>query len=180
MKCCVTFCDIVIVYVNINWFIFSVVVGLPPQRGFLKLILKHAAFISRSYFLNFFNNHKVKVLLFNCVQLFATPWTVACQAPLSMEVQARILEWVAIPFSRGSSRPRVKPRSLALQADSLLSEPPGKSQIFIFPIQMWPVNWCQSENCLLLICNEMISKSRVSIRRLLYKACWHCCSIRVW
>ena len=53
IKCCVTFCDIVIVYANINWFIFSVVVGLPPQRGFLKLILKHAAFISRSYFLNF-------------------------------------------------------------------------------------------------------------------------------
>ena len=28
-----------------------------------------------------------------------TPWTVACQAPL----EAKILEWVAIPFSRGSS-----------------------------------------------------------------------------
>ena len=28
---------------------------------------------------------------------FATPWTVACQAPLSMQIlQARILEWVAI------------------------------------------------------------------------------------
>ena len=32
---------------------------------------------------------------------FATPWTVACQAPLSMGFfQARILEWVAIPFVR--------------------------------------------------------------------------------
>ena len=31
-----------------------------------------------------------------------TPWTVACQAPLSMGFQARILEWVAISFSRGS------------------------------------------------------------------------------
>ena len=30
------------------------------------------------------------------VKLFATPWTVACQTPLSME---RILEWVAISFS---------------------------------------------------------------------------------
>ena len=38
------------------------------------------------------------------VQLFATPWTVVCQAPLSMEIsQARILEWVAISYSRGSS-----------------------------------------------------------------------------
>ena len=36
--------------------------------------------------------------------------------------QERILEWAAIPFSRGSSRPR----ALTLQVDSLLSEPPGK------------------------------------------------------
>ena len=44
---------------------------------------------------------------FRCVQFFATPWTVARQAPLSMGIlQARILEWVAIPFSRGSSQPR--------------------------------------------------------------------------
>ena len=41
-------------------------------------------------------------------------------------LQARILEWVAISFSRGSSRPRIEPRSPALQADTLTSEPPGK------------------------------------------------------
>ena len=40
--------------------------------------------------------------------------------------QARILEWVAIPFSRGSSQPGIEPRSPALRADSLLSKPPGK------------------------------------------------------
>ena len=41
------------------------------------------------------------------VQLFGTPQTVAYQAPLSMRIlQARILEWVAISFSRGSSKPR--------------------------------------------------------------------------
>ena len=40
-------------------------------------------------------------------QLIATPWTVACQAPLSMGIlQEIILEWVAMPFSRGSSQPR--------------------------------------------------------------------------
>ena len=38
-----------------------------------------------------------------------TLWTVACQAPLSMP-QARILEWVAISFSRGSSQPRDQTR----------------------------------------------------------------------
>ena len=35
------------------------------------------------------------------VQLFATPWTVVYGV-----LQARILEWVAFPFSRGSSQPR--------------------------------------------------------------------------
>ena len=40
--------------------------------------------------------------------------------------QARILEWVVIPFSRGSSKPGIEPGSPALQADSLPSEPPGK------------------------------------------------------
>ena len=43
-------------------------------------------------------------------------------------LQARILEWIAMPFSRGSSWPWPwsKPGSLAFQADSLLSEPPSK------------------------------------------------------
>ena len=40
-------------------------------------------------------------------------------------LQARILEWVAIPFSRGSSPPRDRTQ-VSLQADSLPSEPPGK------------------------------------------------------
>ena len=41
-------------------------------------------------------------------------------------LQARILEWVAMPSNRGSSDPGIKPRSPALQTDSLPSEPPGK------------------------------------------------------
>ena len=43
------------------------------------------------------------------VQLFVTPWTVAHQPPLSLGIlQARILEWVAMPSSRGSSQLRVQ------------------------------------------------------------------------
>ena len=50
---------------------------------------------------------------FSCVQLWASPWTVALQAPLSTwMLQARILEWVAMPSSRGSSQPRDQPVSL--------------------------------------------------------------------
>ena len=41
-------------------------------------------------------------------------------------LQARILELVSFPFSRGSSQPEIKPRSPALQADSLPAEPQGK------------------------------------------------------
>ena len=41
------------------------------------------------------------------IRLFATPCTKACQAPLSMGIlQEGILEWVAMPSSRGSSQPR--------------------------------------------------------------------------
>ena len=43
----------------------------------------------------------------SCVHLFVTPWTVACQAPLSMgTLQARILECVAMPSSTGSFQRR--------------------------------------------------------------------------
>ena len=41
-------------------------------------------------------------------------------------LQGRILEWVAFPFFRESSQPRIKYKSLALQADSLLAEPQEK------------------------------------------------------
>ena len=40
--------------------------------------------------------------------------------------QARILEWVAISFSRDLPDPEIEPRSPALEADALTSEPPGK------------------------------------------------------
>ena len=39
--------------------------------------------------------------------------------------QARILEWIAYPFSRGSSQPGIELGSLAIQADSLPVELPG-------------------------------------------------------
>ena len=44
---------------------------------------------------------------FSRVWLFATLWTIAHQAPLFTRIlQTRILEWVAMPSSRGSSWPR--------------------------------------------------------------------------
>ena len=74
---------------------------------------------------------KVKVKSLSHVQLFATPRTVAYQAPLSMGIlQARILEWVAMLSSKGSSQPNDRPRSYyTLQMDSLPAELPGKPVI---------------------------------------------------
>ena len=64
------------------------------------------------------------------VQLFATSWTVACHAPLVHGTpQTRILEWVAISFSRGSSQPRDQPRVSCI-AGRLPSEPSGKPTCF--------------------------------------------------
>ena len=56
-----------------------------------------------------------------------TPWTAACQAPLSMGF-SRQEYWSGLPCPspRDLPDPRIKPRSPALQADSLPSEPTGK------------------------------------------------------
>ena len=56
----------------------------------------------------------------SCVWLFVTPWTVACQAPLSMEF-SRQEYWSGLSFSSPGDLPNtgVEPRSPALQADSL-------------------------------------------------------------
>ena len=65
--------------------------------------------------------------LFSCVQLFVTPWTV--NPPGSSVhgiLQARILEWVAIPFSRGSPQLRDWTQASCIAGRFFLSEPPGK------------------------------------------------------
>ena len=58
-----------------------------------------------------------------CLTL-ATPWTVACQAPLSMEFSGQEY-WSGYPSSSGDlPNLGIEPRSPALQAESLPSEPP--------------------------------------------------------
>ena len=61
------------------------------------------------------------------VQLFETLWTVAHQGPPFMGF-SRQEYWIGLPFpSLGDlPDPGIEPRSLALQADALTSEPPGK------------------------------------------------------
>ena len=61
------------------------------------------------------------------IRLFATPWTVAYYAPLSMGF-SRQEYWSELPFPspRDLPHPGIEPRSPALQKDALTSEPPGK------------------------------------------------------
>ena len=75
--------------------------------------------------------------VFWCVHLFSTPWTVTHKAPLSMEL-SRQEYWSGLPFLPPGDLPDsgIEPGSLALQADSLPSEPSGK---FIFFLNQKPI-----------------------------------------
>ena len=80
---------------------------------------------------------KVKVKSLSRVQLFATPWTVACQAPPSIGFSRQEC-WSGLPFPSPGDLPDpgIEPRSRALWADALLSEPPGKPTPFPLHKQM--------------------------------------------
>ena len=68
----------------------------------------------------------VSQLLFSCQVVSNSVTPMACSPPGSSVhgiFHARILEWVVISFSRGSSRPRIKPASPVRQADSLFASP---------------------------------------------------------
>ena len=70
---------------------------------------------------------KVKVKSLSPVRLYATPRTAAYQAPPSMRF-SRQEYWSGLPFPSPGNLPNPgnEPRSPALEADTLTSEPPGK------------------------------------------------------
>ena len=86
----------------------------------------------------------------SCVQRFATPWTVACQAPLSMGF-SRQEYWTGLPFpsSWDLPDPGIEPRSPGLWADSSLSEPPEK------PENISSVQFSSVAQLCLTLCNPM-------------------------
>ena len=69
----------------------------------------------------------VGVQSLSCVRLFVTPWTVAHQAPLSMEF-SRQEYWSGLPFPSPGDLlgPGIKPPSLVLAGRFFTTEPPGK------------------------------------------------------
>ena len=72
------------------------------------------------------------VKLLSRVRLFVIPWTVVHQASLSMGF-SRQEYWSRLPFPSPGDLPDpgIEPRSPALQADALPSEPPGKNLVVI-------------------------------------------------
>ena len=62
---------------------------------------------------------------------FVIPWTLACQAPLSVRFSSQE-NWsgASFPSPEDTPNPGIKPGPPTLQADSLLSEPPGKTSLF--------------------------------------------------
>ena len=67
------------------------------------------------------------VQLLSHIWLFATPWTVACQAPLSMGF-SRQEYWSGLPSTSPGDLPNsvIKPASPALAGGFFTTEPPGK------------------------------------------------------
>ena len=72
---------------------------------------------------------EVKVKSLSRVRLFATPWIVAYEASPSMGF-SRQEYWSGLPFPSPGDLPDpgIEPRSPALEADTLTSDPPGKPE----------------------------------------------------
>ena len=86
------------------------------------------------------------------VRLFVSPWSVACQTPLSMEF-CRQAPWSGLPFPFPGDLldPGIESGSSAMQAESLPSKPPGMLPI-IFMLQVieakgYPVGSIKARIC---------------------------------
>ena len=106
----------------------------PPSMGFSRqeycvrvnqfavIPFLHA---SKSFSQSLTARMKVKLNVAQLCLTFCDPMDCTVQGIL----QARILEWAAVPFSRGSSNPGIESRCPTLQVDSLPAEPQGKTRI---------------------------------------------------
>ena len=82
---------------------------------------------------------KKKCQSLSCIWIFATPWTIASQAPLSMEF-SRQEYWSGLPFPSPGDLPHpgIELRSPALQMDSL----PSVSSSMVNFISIYFINFC--------------------------------------
>ena len=109
-------------------FFFSVQFCLP--KGIGGDICAHCIFLNYSSQSHFYlesvsrTMFEVKCKLLSCVRFFVTPWSMQSRA------FSRPKYWSGQPFPSPGDLPNPgnKPRSPALQAEALSSEPPGKSK----------------------------------------------------
>ena len=127
--CMLSILFVLVALIGISPIWFSLYICFSSFQHILILAQFHNMFEKLIFFAAANSMWKWKCLLLSCVQLFVTPWSVAHQAPLSLGFP-RQEYWSGLPFhSPGDlSDSWIQPRSPTLQADSLLSEPPGKSQ----------------------------------------------------
>ena len=85
---------------------------------------------------------------FSCVWLFVTPWTVAPQAPQSLAFSRQEYQSGFPCFPRGYLPDLgMKPTSPTLQADFLLTDPPGKPLVLSGPRNCGPQTQYQMLGC---------------------------------
>ena len=98
---------------------------------------------------------KWKVKSLSCVRLFATPWTVAHQAPPSMGFSKQEY-WSGLPFPSPGDRPNlgIQPRSPTLLADALTSEPPGKPDTYGIKVNISTSLNCAIQDIKYSVCNH--------------------------
>ena len=107
------------------------------------------------------------------VQLFATPSTVAYQAPLSMGI-SRLVYWSGLPCPPSGDLPGIEPRSSALQVDSLPFEPPGKlknTELGSLSF-LWGIFPSQESNQDLLQCRWILYQLSQQRSPEVYRCCW--------
>ena len=75
---------------------------------------------------------------FSCIQLFVTPWAVACQAPVSMEF-SRQEYWSMVPFPPPGdlADPGIEPMSPSSPAGRFFTtEPPGEPNYLLLVVNL--------------------------------------------
>ena len=91
--------------------IFPFYFTIPKLKSTFKMLICYLKKNMLSCLPSYFSHVHLFVTLWTI--LFATLWTTAHQAPLSMgSLQAKILEWVALPSSRNLPDPAIEPMSL--------------------------------------------------------------------
>ena len=105
------------------WGILIMIFGPITTTSPKGIIIEQLFYVSEP----FSSSMKVKVKSLSRARLFATPWTVAYQAPPSMGF-SRQEYWSGLPFPSPGylPNPGIEPRSPTFQVDALTSEPPGK------------------------------------------------------